>query len=295
MPKQWEELAPKNGVPQWKLTVTSDDPTDGVPISVFRGTKDQIAEALADSQANANRRIAELRRNNGGNGAGPGNTPPAPRPGAPKPLTAADRMTAVAELNDPATVDRAVTRIIESQVGPMENLRQATENAPADREERISRAAIAAATQFAEETPEWFPSEHNKNTLVRYMRTQGMNPTNLAHYKQAFEELTAAQLLQPKPEEEDETETQPPEPQPERNAPAPAPPKTPTRISTSVRPSQFSGQPPAKPTNRMKYSREQIAKMSAPTMKRLMTTDPEFVRCSEFYAQQDNKPKRRAS
>ena len=294
MGKQWEELPPKNGIPQWKLTVTSDDPADGIPISVFRGTKDQITDALADSQSNANRRLAELRRTNGGNGNGPGNNPPTPRPSAPKPLTAADRMTAVAELSDPATVDKAITRIVESQVGPIENLRQATENAPADREERISRAAIAAATQFAEETPEWYPSDHNKNILVKYMRTQGMNPTILSNYTNAFNELTAAQLLQQK-RDEDETETQPPDPQPERNAPAPVPPKTPTRISTSVRPSEINGQPPARPTNRMKYSREQIAKMSAPTMKRLMTTDPEFVKCSEFYAQQDAKPKRRAS
>jgi hypothetical protein len=289
MAKQWEELAPKNGIPQWKLTVTSDD--DQIPISVFRGTKDQIADALADSQASANRRIADLKRTNGGNGTG--GTPPAPRPNAPRPMTAADRMTVVAEMNDPATVDKAVTRIIESQVGPIDNLRQATENAPADREERETRAAIAAATQFAQETPEWFPSEHNKNTLVGFMKSQGLSPRNRAHYTHAFEELTAAQLLQQKPSE-DEPPAQSSDPQPERNAPAPVLPKTPTRISTGVRPSEMSGQPPARTARTMKYSREQIAKMSAATMKRLMTTDPEFNRCSEFYAQQDKQPKRRA-
>lgn len=282
MAKTWEELAPKNGMPQWKLSVTGSDPGD--PVSVFRGTKDQIADALADSQDNANRRIADLKRNNGAAG-----NPPAPRP-TPKPLTAADRMTTVAELNDPATVDRAVTRIIESQVGPMENLRQASENAPADREERNTRAAIEAATQFAEETPEWFPSEHNKTTLVRYMRSQGMSPINRVHYSQAFDELTAAKLLQQKPEETDD-ETQQSEPQPERNAPAPAPPKAPTRISSGVRPSQMGGEPP-RPTNRMKYSREQIDAMSAATYKRLMQTDPDLTRCVEFWAKQQPAKRR---
>jgi len=287
MAKVWEEIAPKNGVPQWKLTVTSDDPEDGVPISVFRGTKDQIAEALADSQENANRHIAELRRSNGRNG----NQPAPPKPNQPKPLSPADRMQTVAEMNDPATVDKAVTRIIESAIGPIENLRQVTENAPADREERHNRAAVEAATQFAEETPEWFPSDHNKNTLVRFMRAQGMSPTNRAHYTQAFNELTAAKLLQAKPEEDDET--QPKDPQPEPNAPAPALPKAPTRFSSSVRPSEMSGQPPVRTAPRLKYSREQIANMSAATMKRLIN-DPEFIKASEFYAQQD-KPRRRAS
>lgn len=286
---KWEELPPKNGTPQWKLTVTSDTPEDGIPISVFRGTKDQIAEALADSQASANRRIAELKRNNGGNGTG-GN-PPAPRPTAPKPLSAADRMTTVAELNDPATVDRAVNRIIESQVGPIENLRQVTENAPADRAERLERLAVEAVNTFIEETPQYLVCPHNAGVMFRYVQLHG-DLTNKAHYHRAFEELTAAQLLQQKPQEE-EPPTQLSDPQLERNAPAPVLPKTPTRISTGVRPSEMSGQPPARTTNRMKYSREQIAKMSAATMKQLMTTDPEFIRCSEFYAQQD-KPKRRA-
>ncbi|HET6220184.1 MAG TPA: hypothetical protein VFE27_24360 [Acidobacteriaceae bacterium] len=290
MAKQWEELVTKNGIPQWKLTVTSDTPEDGIPISVFRGTKEQIAEALADSQANANRRIAELRRNNGGNGTGA--NPPAPRSNAPKPLTPADRMTAVAELNDPATVDRAVTRIIESQVGPMENLRMATENAPADREAQLERMATEAAEAFTAETPDYYVCPHNAGVMYRYIQLHG-DLTKKAHYHRAFEELTAAQLLQQKPEEE-EPPTQSPDPQPERNAPAPVLPKTPTRNSTGVRPSEMHGQPPARTANRLKYSREQIAKMSAATMKRLMTTDPEFVRCSEFYAQQD-KPKRRAS
>jgi hypothetical protein len=284
--KQWEELAPRNGVPQWKLTVTSDTPGDGIPISVFRGTKDQIAEALADSQASANRRIAELKRDNG-NG-----NPPAPRPNAPKPLTAAERMQTVAEMTDPATVDKAVTRIIESAVGPVENLRQATENAPADRQERQERLAVEAVNAFIEETPEYLVCPHNAGTMFRYVQLHG-DLGNKDHYHRAFAELTAAQLLQQKPSG-DEPTTQLSEPQLERNAPAPALPKAPTRISTGVRPSEMNGQPPARTTNRMKYSREQIAKMSAATMKRLMTTDPEFNRCSEFYAQQDKQPKRRA-
>jgi hypothetical protein len=271
--KRWEDLG--NG--QHKLTLTD---AEGNLLSTFRGTKDEINEKLADSAIQAGQRIRELRQ--GPNGA---RTPAAAA--APQPLSPAERMQTVAELNNPATVDKAVTRVIESVVGPVSELRK---NNEAENQDREVRAAVDAAATFARATPEWYPSDYNKNKLVRYLQTQGLDHTNPAHYTQAFEELSAAELLQPRPTEAPpSTDETVPE---GRNAPTPTQP-TPTRFSTSVRQSDISGTAP-RPVIRLKFTREQIANMSAATYKRLMQNDPELARCVDYYANQDAR-KRRAS
>jgi len=202
MGKRWED----RGQGQWKLVI-SDDAT-GAVLSTYYGTKDEIADKQADSLASAGRRIAELRSGTNGHAAP-----------APKPLSAAERMQTVSDLANPATVDQGVLRVIESAVGPVAELRKDRE---ADRYDRQERAAISAAEAFAEDTPDWYPSEYNKNALVRFMQTQGMNPANPAHYMQAFESLSAAKLLQPKPAEggfDPEEPTLEPPAGRERNAP----------------------------------------------------------------------------
>lgn len=275
--KNWQDLG--NG--QWKLTITVDgDPM--VPPSVFRGTRDEISDKLADSQANANRRIADLRRTTNGNGTP---TPPA-SPSGPRPLSATERLETVADLQNPATVEKAVTRVMESVVGPVADFQR-------DREDRNTRTAVQAAEMFAERTPEWYPSEHNKQTLVAYMKTQGLNPMDTMQYTQAFEALTAAQLLQERPEADDTNDE--PEANEGRNAPnANAKPRTPTRYSTSIRSSDISGRPPV-PSGKphLKYTREQLRNLSAEQYKRLLQTDrAELERCEAYYAK---TPERRAS
>ena len=260
---------------RWKLTIT-DDANAGKVLSVFRGTKDEIIAKLADSQMNASRRISELRGN--GNGHAAAAT-------APQPMTAAERMQTVADLANPATVEKGVTRVLESVIGPVQELRQDREE---DRAARLERAAVEAARKFADSTPEWYPSEYNKERLVRYLQTQGMDPASEQSYIQAFEDLSAAELLQSPPQAQpatDETTTG------ERNVPPPTQPPTPTRFSTSIRQSDISGSPP-RPTTRLKYTREQLAGMSAATYKRLLTSDPDLVRCVDYYAQQDAKKRK---
>lgn len=274
MAKRWEDQG--NG--RWKLTVTSDEPGDGTPMQVFYGSKEEIADKLADAQGNATRRIAELKKQGlGTRDAGTG----------PKPMNAAERMQAVADLNDPASVDKGVARVVESVIGPIETIRADRER---ERQERETQAAIAAAESFAGETPDWYPSEYNKTKLVGFMRTQGLNPASRAHYTQAFEELSAAGLLQKAPRNQDDNPEET-EPAAERIAPATPAPKPPTRISTGIRSQDVSGSAP-RPGLKPKYTREQIANMSAATYKRLMTTDPELARSEEFYARQ---PRRKAS
>lgn len=277
--KRWEEL----GNERFKLTIMPDDPTDTTPPSVYRGTKDEIADLLAQSQENANRRIAELRP------AKP--VKPNGHAAEPAPLTPADRMQIVSDLGNPATVDRAITRVVESQTGvTMEEQRQRQQAEEA--RQQLDRE-VNAAMQWAQSTPEWFDSEYNKQTIVRFMKTQGLSLADLAHYNQAFEVLSAAKLLQvksPGTPEEVESEN---EDERERNAPVPVPvPQAPRRVSTGVMQSDISGLPP-RPTTRLKYTREQISDMSAYDYKQAMLSDPEFSRCVEWYAQQDRQQQRR--
>lgn len=276
--KDWKDL----GSGQWKLTITVDgDPT--APPSVFRGTREEILDKLADSQVSANRRFHELRKTS--NGA----APPAAAPSSPRPLSATERLEVVSDLQNPATVDKGVTRVIESVMGPVADFHK---DRAAGRQEEKTRAAVRAAEEFVERTPEWFNSAHNKQTLVNYMRTQGLDASDTAHYTQAFEELSAAQLLQVQPQE-DETTNEPIADQ-GRNAPnANAPQRTPTRFSTSVRSSDISGRQPA-PSGKphLKYTREQLNNLSATDYKLLVQTDrAELERCEAYYAK---NPARRA-
>ena len=280
MAKTWTDLG--NG--QHKLVITVDGNPAAQP-SVFRGTKDEILEKLADSQANANRHIADLRRPD--NGGAPLNPVP---PAGPRALSAAERLATVADLQNPATVDQAATRLVESVLGPVSEFQRDRQS---DRMERITRQAVQAAETFADNTPEWYASDHNKQLVADYVRTQGLNPTEVQSYATAFERLTAANLLQQRPPD---SETDNDEPELEgRNAPsANAKPRTPTRYSTSVRPSDISGRPPV-PSGKphLKYTREQLDNMSSARMRELMQTDrAELERCINYYAK---TPARQAS
>lgn len=274
--KRWEDL----GNDRWKLTILSDDPDDQVPPSVYRGTKDEIAEMLADSQGNANRRISELKRS--GNGAA-AHTQPVP-------LSAEQRLQTVAELSNPATVDKAITRVVESQMGgSMEELRERQHRAEKERDEQEQ---VDAALRFANSTPEWYQTDHNINAIVNFIVSQGFDLKNTSHYTLAFEKLSAAKLLQRKPSEAEPEPVPEEEDERERNAPVAAPvPRAPARLSTGVTQRDISGLPP-RPTTRLKYTREQINDLSASDYKRLMFSDQEFSRCVEYYAQQDRQKRR---
>jgi hypothetical protein len=271
--KVWEEL----GDGRMKLTLS---PEGGGPASVYYGKdKDEILDKLADSQVNANVRIAQLRPAPNGSAAA------APPPTEPKPLTANERMQAVADLNNPATVDKAVGRVMESVIGPIEDFQRDRE---AQKAERIARMQVAAAELFADSTPEWHQSEHNCEMVANYIVAHGGDLTNVEHYQQAFARLSAAKLLETKP-----AKTEPPDVPPtelhERNAPNLSAPRAQAGYSTGVRSSDISGTAP-NPVKRLKYSREQIDNMSPAEYKRNMS-DPEFQRAVEFYS----RPQRRAS
>lgn len=263
MAKTWTDL----GNNRWKLTITDDDNPDAIP-SVYRGSKEEIADMLADSQFNANRRIAELKTNGKHD---------------PKPLSPNERMQTVAELQDPATVDHAFSRLHEAATG--ETPEDSRARRQREEEENYNRVATDTAMQFAADTPEYVMTQHNAHTMVAYMRLHGMDLTKMENYQLAFDHLNAEKLLQrAQPMTETETEDEE-ETMVERNAPTPkAPPKPPARISTGISQRDISGTPP-RPQTRLKYSREQLDQMSPQTYKQLMLTDrAELEKCETYYA-----------
>lgn len=260
MAQTWTDL----GNDQWKLTIT--DESNRVPPAHVTGTKEEIIAKLANSKINGDARIAELK----GSSIAPG-----------------ERMKLVTDLQNPATAPEAITKVVETIVGPVAEFQRDRDS---ERLERQRAKAVEAAQTFADTTDGWFPSEYNKKTLTEYMQRMGMSHSTVSDYKAAFAALSAANLLQLPPEDEDDDEleagtTQTPPADRPAVATAPKPPvktQAPTRYSTTIRSSDASGTQ-TRPTTRLKYTREQIAKMSTSKMRELMN-DPDFIKANEYYA-----------
>ena len=64
-----------------------------------------------------------------------------------------------------------------------------------DYPEAYANAAIETARSFVKETPEYWACDSNASIMMRYMKSQHLDPCNRAHYTLAFEKLSAAQKL----------------------------------------------------------------------------------------------------
>jgi hypothetical protein len=273
MAEKWEYIG-EEGKGKHKLTI---DPGDGAPVQVYYGkTREEITQNLIQAQASATRQIDKLQK------AMPKPPAPAnvPMRRVPKPLNDNERFQVANDMTDPAKVDKAVQRVVESVTGiTVDEIR---ENSRQQEEERAVERATKAAIEWAESEPDWFNSEHNKQTLVRYMMSMGMNPQKTEDYRRAYRELVAAGLLQAAPEGIDDNEPEPP-PRQERITPVPngvnGKPRT---TATGFRSSDISGAPP-RSSARVKYTPEQIARMGKEEYKRLWQTDPQFAKDAENY------------
>lgn len=260
MARVWEVIG-EGADRMHKLTIT----TPGRAPQVFKGkTKADIAEQLANAQEEATVAIDTLKQT--------GRTPP-PKRDRRRPLSDGERMQVATDMTNPAKVDAAVTRVLEATVGPVAEVRAAVDDG---RERSAAELAVAAATEFFQGTPDWYPSEHNKKTLVRYMQAQSMDNTKAASYTEAFEELKAAGLLQSAPTN--------PQSEPAGTEPiAPPKPAPPARMSTGVRSSDVSGDRLPSSGFRPKYTREQLDKMSAKQYGELLKTDRKALEASEEF------------
>lgn len=250
---------PING--EYIARISSDD---GAAPQVFKGaTYREVADKLLNAQEHASRAIRELK-------AGRTPEPAKPRRRAePRPMTAGERMQVSVDITDPNKSAQAISRVVESVVGPVEVIREAVNKID---EEEEAREAGQAAELFAASTPEWYPSDYNKGVLVKYMQTQNLAPT-VTNFEIAFDNLRSAGLLQPRPQEE-----APPEEEPRPNGHGKHPPQTVrprgTLTATSIRASDTSGGPrPSRP----RYTRAEIENMPARVYKEKLTSEPGFA------------------
>jgi hypothetical protein len=258
MPVTWRN----NGEPVDGEYVAEISFTDGRQKQVFRGASyKDVADRLLQAQEHASDAINQLKQ---------GRTPDPATPRRrvqPRPMTAGERMKAASDITDPAKADAAVTRIVESVIGPADAIREAVNKMDDDNEAQEAEGAAAA---FATATPEWYPSAHNKAVLVKFMQTNGYAPTSSKNFSIAFDELKEAGLLQSRPADDGQEDEQQP---PERIAPQPVTRPRGTLV-TGVRASDTSNTGPRAP--RPKYTREDIEKMGRATYRQKLESEPGF-------------------
>jgi hypothetical protein len=260
MPVTWRN----NGEPVDGEYVAEISFTDGRQKQVFRGASyKDVADRLLQAQEHASDAINQLKQ---------GRTPDPATPrrrAQPKPMTAGERMKVASDITDPAKADGAITRVVESVIGPVESIREAVNKLDDDDE---AREGEAAAQSFSAATPDWYPSDHNKGVLVKFMQTKGYAPTSSKNFSIAFDELREAGLLQSRPADPPPN-GQEDEPPPERIASQPVSRPRGTLV-TGVRASDTSGTGPRAP--RPKYTREDIEKMGTATYKQKLQSEPGF-------------------
>jgi hypothetical protein len=270
MPVTWEnDGQPVDG--EYIATITFED---GSQPQRFKGQSyKQVADALLAAQENASRAIKNLR-------AGQQIEPARPRKNRqPKPMTPGERLGAVADLQDPNKADKAITRIVEATVGPVEAIREAIDKTE---DEEAAAEAAAETKAFVDATPEWYPTDYNKQTLVNYMAANSIAPTR-KNFSICFSKLLDAGLLQRKPAE---TGVEP-EPEPGANGkpngsglphdgglpPAPRTRPRGTLVTTGIRAEDTSGSPrPPRP----RYTKDDIEKMPNALYRQKLDSEPGF-------------------
>lgn len=208
-------------------------------------TEKEVADQLLTAQENATILIDRQRKALGGD------KPEARQPAAPsrkRALSAGEKLKVVADMANPATVEEAITTVVESRIG--RSLDSIAEEDKANAKAEEERAAVAAFRQFQSENEEYVNTDYNRKVLVKYMRNMNYPPT-LHNFGLAFEELFSQGLMTKKPA----AETQPDASQ------EPIPPVR-TESSSSLRSSDApsGGVPPARPRKKT-WTKQELVEM----------------------------------
>jgi len=265
MAVKWRNNGEADDAGTYVAEITFDD---GSQAQVFKGKSyREVADKLLNAQDNASRTITRLK-------AEVKPDPAKPRTNVqPRPLTAGDRLTVATDVTDPNRAPEAIVRVVESVVGPIKNLRETVQR---QEEDADAAEAAAAATEFKGSTPDWYPTEHNKQLLWDYMTTRGYAFT-ARNFGIAWDALKGAKLAQFRQEEvppstEEETPPTPRIANGSGNGSTNRPRGTLT--TTGIRSGDATGSGP-RPA-RSKYSKEDIAKMSRDTYKDKLEHEPGF-------------------
>lgn len=238
------------------------DPENGQPVQTFRAkTRKDVADQLAAAQFNASRTIHTLKSER------TPDAPSGPRKIEPRPLSADERMRIAVELQDPSKADTAVKRLVESVVGPLDEIAR-RENERIEREE--ADRAVAETHKFVTENPDWYPTAKNKTAVFNYIENNNLAIT-AKNMGIAWDELKASGQADLKPAagteegEEDDLQAQPVR---ERRRLA--------SYATGVRESDIS-QPAPEPGRRKKYTWADLDKMGAAEYERRLKSEPGFM------------------
>jgi hypothetical protein len=284
-----EERVP--GAPTAKAFRRVIDLKDGSGVQVFEAdTAEELLDLLAEAQVNATKKIAEqdtelkaTRR------AAVTPDPEEVVTGLkPRELTADQKFEIGQRLANPATAVEATRELIEAELGaPLPEVRKRLDETGAGtREQRTQREAYL----FANSTPDWYPTEENKKKLIAHMVEKKMAMTQ-KNFGIAFEDLSAAGLLQMRDSEEGHEETDATREPARRQAAADSAPVdsrvrvTPRSASSTSIASRGSGAPRGGSTVKMPTADEVDAMPLAEYDKRMK--DPAFKK------HVDNLPRRR--
>jgi hypothetical protein len=237
------------------------DPEDGTQaIRVWGRSREEILEKAAKTVEHGARTISQLRSQLNHKTTTAPTTPTmtaATRP--PTTLSAAERMQATADLDDPAKAPAAVTRLIQHQTGvDFDSIRQ---------KETIERISTIQAN-WSYSHPD-FPKHPINYKLLNDAAALRVGYENItaAVMDQVYTELSSQGLLV-EAEEEELSPTVPPEETPDTRTVRP-------RGAASYRRTTLSAPAPASQTP--KYTRAQIDAMTSAEYRRKLETDPDFV------------------
>jgi hypothetical protein len=241
----------------------------GSRISTFKGkTYKEVADALLQSQANANREISRLRRPDHAR-------VPLPFKAETKEMTSADRLRLSTEITDPEKVVDAVTEIVTHAQGasPRDITTRLAKMTDEQRDQYYKDEAIA----FVQDTPDYYPVQQNRDKLFAALKDSQLDLTrnNLALVYQTLSDQGELIAWPTEPTDGPNGQTREAQPSPEPNPPSPTNTR-PRSVSTGIRSSDASATPPPPPTPK-KLTRADIERMPrAEYQERLR--DPAFRR-----------------
>lgn len=240
--------------------------TDGRVTSKFKGLNyEEIATKLLESQVNANREIARLRKPDAAR---------EPLEVRPKELTAADRLRLSTEITDPSRVVEAVDEILTARQGIAPD-RLGAELARMNDEEQIAWAA-KQVQQFLDDYPDYYPVPQNQDSMMAELERNKWQPTrnNLAL---AYHNLKVQEKILPRPAmgETADKETRP-NPEDEKGQAPTAMPRARTIATTGLRNADASALPPSPQPKKQKYTRADIERMGRAEYSDKLRNEPGF-------------------
>jgi hypothetical protein len=241
----------------------------GARISTFKGqTYKEVADALLQSQANANREISRLRRPDRAR-------VPLPLQAETKTLTSADKLRLSTEITDPEKVVDAVTEIVTHAQGA--NPREITTRLATMTDDQRDQYYKDEAVAFVQATPDYYPVQQNRDKLFAALKDSQLDLTrnNLALVYQTLSDQGQLIAWPEEPTDGPKPNGQMRESSPEPNPPSPTSTR-PRSVSTGIRSSDASASAPPPPAPK-KITRADIERMSRAEYQEKLR-DPAFRR-----------------